>query len=216
MNKNNKVSYDYNHNKGFSLIELSIVLIIMGLLVAGITGGAALIKSAQLRTVMTEFQNYRVAFNTYYGLYDKVPGVATSGGANTVDTSKGAWDDLKEEGIIEKSCDSAGFLSSKYKSSYWVIENVASTAGTGLTDFKGINALIFTGKGSSSNLTGTLGNREATSLLEKLDDGSPNTGLIRAAAPSESGSAVDLANQAAASSLDSETVLYILISKLDF
>ncbi|MDR0571490.1 MAG: prepilin-type N-terminal cleavage/methylation domain-containing protein, partial [Rickettsiales bacterium] len=59
-------SYNTNSNsniyKAFSLIELSIVLIIMGLLVAGITGGAALIKSAQLRVLITEFQNYRVAF----------------------------------------------------------------------------------------------------------------------------------------------------------
>ena len=54
------------NKKGFSLIELSIVLIIIGLLVAGITGGASLIKSAELRAVMTDIRNYQTAVNAYY------------------------------------------------------------------------------------------------------------------------------------------------------
>ncbi len=51
----------YSKKSAFSLIELSIVLIIIGLLVAGITGGASLIKSATLRAVMTEARNYNTA-----------------------------------------------------------------------------------------------------------------------------------------------------------
>ena len=41
LNMNNNNNND--NNKAFSLIELSIVLIIIGLLVAGITGGQSLI-----------------------------------------------------------------------------------------------------------------------------------------------------------------------------
>jgi hypothetical protein len=58
----------------FSLIELSIVLIIMGLLVAGITGGASLIKTVQLRNVIAEFDKIRVAYNNYYVRFSRVPG----------------------------------------------------------------------------------------------------------------------------------------------
>ena len=58
----------------FSLIELSIVLIIIGLLIAGITGGASLIKSSELRSVMGEARGYAVAVNAFYTQFNALPG----------------------------------------------------------------------------------------------------------------------------------------------
>ncbi len=58
----------------FSLIELSIVLIIIGLLIAGVTGGASLIKSSQLRSVMGEARGYSVAVNAFYSQFNGLPG----------------------------------------------------------------------------------------------------------------------------------------------
>lgn len=58
----------------FSLIELSIVLIIIGLLIAGITGGASLIKSSELRAVMGEARGYAVAVNAFYTQFNALPG----------------------------------------------------------------------------------------------------------------------------------------------
>lgn len=58
----------------FSLIELSIVLIIIGLLIAGITGGASLIKSSELRSVMSEARGYSVAVNSFYNRFGALPG----------------------------------------------------------------------------------------------------------------------------------------------
>ena len=58
----------------FSLIELSIVLIIIGLLIAGVTGGASLIKSSELRSVMGEARGYSVAVNAFYTQFDGLPG----------------------------------------------------------------------------------------------------------------------------------------------
>jgi prepilin-type N-terminal cleavage/methylation domain-containing protein len=71
----------------FSLIELSIVLIIIGLLIAGVTGGASLIKSSQLRSVMGEARGYAVAVNAFYSQFNGLPGdfntsVGTSGCGN--------------------------------------------------------------------------------------------------------------------------------------
>jgi len=67
----------------FSLIELSIVLIIIGLLIAGITGGASLIKSSELRSAMGEARGYAVAVNGFYSQYNYLPGdyaTAVAGG----------------------------------------------------------------------------------------------------------------------------------------
>lgn len=58
----------------FSLIELSIVLIIIGLLIAGVTGGASLIKSSELRSAISEARGYAVAINGFYAQYNALPG----------------------------------------------------------------------------------------------------------------------------------------------
>lgn len=58
----------------FSLIELSIVLIIIGLLIAGITGGASLIKSSELRSVVVEARVYAAAVNNFYSRFNGLPG----------------------------------------------------------------------------------------------------------------------------------------------
>lgn len=72
----------YNDNfLGFSLIELSIVLIIIGLLVAGVTGGASLIESAKIRALATEITNWDKAVNSFYSLNDRLPSDVNRDGA---------------------------------------------------------------------------------------------------------------------------------------
>lgn len=62
------------NKSAFSLIELSIVLIIIGLLIAGVTGGASLIKSSELRSVVTESRTWSVSVNSFYNQFDDLPG----------------------------------------------------------------------------------------------------------------------------------------------
>jgi prepilin-type N-terminal cleavage/methylation domain-containing protein len=59
---------------GFSLVELSIVLIILGLLTGGILGGQSLIKAAEMRSVSTEFEQWQTAANTFKERYFSLPG----------------------------------------------------------------------------------------------------------------------------------------------
>ncbi|MFM9890149.1 MAG: type II secretion system protein [Rickettsiales bacterium] len=59
---------------GFSLVELSIVLVILGLLTGGILAGQSLIRAAQLRAVSTEYSRYATAVNTFKDKYFAIPG----------------------------------------------------------------------------------------------------------------------------------------------
>lgn len=76
----------------FSLIELSIVLIIIGLLIAGVTGGASLIKSSELRAAISEARGYAVAVNGFFAQYNALPGdytVAIAGSSYAGSTNGG-------------------------------------------------------------------------------------------------------------------------------
>jgi prepilin-type N-terminal cleavage/methylation domain-containing protein len=59
---------------GFSLVELSIVLVILGLLTGGILAGQSLIRAAELRSVSTEAQRYLAAVNSFRDKYFALPG----------------------------------------------------------------------------------------------------------------------------------------------
>jgi len=59
---------------GFTLVELSIVIVIIGLIVAGVVGGQSLIKQAQLRSISTKTNEFIVAINTFKLEYDAIPG----------------------------------------------------------------------------------------------------------------------------------------------
>ena len=65
-------------NHAFSLIELSIVLVILGMLVGGILGGQSLIRAAELRSIVTEKDKYVVAVNAFRSKYNALPGDLTN------------------------------------------------------------------------------------------------------------------------------------------
>jgi|GEM_PF-3995865 len=57
------------HSRGFSLLELSI-----GLIAGGIVAGAAMIRAAELRALITEQEQYKTAVNTFRDKYLGLPG----------------------------------------------------------------------------------------------------------------------------------------------
>lgn len=61
-------------SRGVSLTELSIVLTVMGLMIAAVTGGAHVIESTRLRRLGVEMQQYQTAINDFRETYGAYPG----------------------------------------------------------------------------------------------------------------------------------------------
>jgi prepilin-type N-terminal cleavage/methylation domain-containing protein len=60
--------------RGFTLVELSIVLVIIGLLIGGVLKGQELIESSRLNNVATQYNSYLSAVNTFQDKYQALPG----------------------------------------------------------------------------------------------------------------------------------------------
>lgn len=58
----------------FTLIELSIVLVIIGLIVGGVLVGKDLIKAAEIRAQISQLERYQTAVNTFRLKYHYLPG----------------------------------------------------------------------------------------------------------------------------------------------
>ena len=193
-NKNNK--NNNNKTSGFSLIELSIVLIIIGLLVAGITSGQSLIESAKARAVMNEARGYMQAVNTYFAAKGRLPGdpdnTGKTGGYSGnnisednydlyVDDYIAPWFDLNREGIVDYKEDDEisnngkeskyikkAIYEFKYADEQWSINNPYEK------DFVNNNILKL-----DTRYDSYIPSRVVLNIDEKMDDKSLDSGSIR-------------------------------------
>ena len=60
--------------RGFTLVEISIVLVVIGLILGGILIGRDLIRSAELRRDITQIEKINVATQTFKNKYNCLPG----------------------------------------------------------------------------------------------------------------------------------------------
>jgi len=61
-------------NKGFSLVEMSIVIVIIALLVSAVMKGRSLIDEAKMRAIVSEVTQHKLALNSFYAKYNQYPG----------------------------------------------------------------------------------------------------------------------------------------------
>ncbi len=85
----------------FSLVELSIVLVILGLLVGGILAGQSLIRASELRSVGTEASRWQTSTSAFRDKYFSIPGDMTNATSFWTGTANGDGSGFVEHGTNE-------------------------------------------------------------------------------------------------------------------
>lgn len=137
------------NQSGFTLIEIAIVLVIIGLLLGGVLKGQELINSAKVKNLATDFRNIPVFIYGYQDKFKSLPG----DDANVVSHLTGSVAPVScapatagkcviGNGLIDGAWNASGITDESYV--FWQHVRLAGlTAGsttTGATDYLPVNA----------------------------------------------------------------------------
>jgi prepilin-type N-terminal cleavage/methylation domain-containing protein len=73
-----------NTQKGFTLVELAIVMTIIGLLIGGILKGQELMQNARITATVSQVKSYSAAVTTFKDMYQATPGDMLNAGTRLV------------------------------------------------------------------------------------------------------------------------------------
>jgi prepilin-type N-terminal cleavage/methylation domain-containing protein len=216
------------NQKGFTLVEIAIVLVIIGLLLGGILKGQEMITQAKIKNVIADFSGISAAYYGYQDRYRAIPGddanaatrwatapAATAGDGNGIVaggyTNGGAvctaavescswWDHLRRAGFVSGT----GVLPPYNAVAGALGVQTGDTAGGAI--FGGFSGLIV----CSANLPDKI----AIAVDTQMDDGQPATGTVRgllqAGAPNPVLGAGTAATPNATGYAETGTNLYVL------
>lgn len=184
---------------GFTLVEIAIVLVIIGLLLGGVLKGQELINQAKIKNLANDINGISAAVYGYQDRYKKLPGDDNS--AATRWTSPTAASNGNGNGVVEGCYNAAATCTAGITGGitaesvqFWDHLRRSGFVG-GSTGQTGAQALPQNAVGGylgvqtgaigmaglvicSANINGKL----ASALDSQLDDGSPATGTMRATA----------------------------------
>ena len=191
-----------HRQSGFTLVEIAIVLVIVGLLLGGILKGQELINSARVRNLADTNASIQAAYYGFIDRYRRVPGdwsdisassaigVSITGGGNDngrIDNEAGTALHQETNALWEQLA-KAGFIQGSYRG-----DNVAPNTNNARAPLNPFNNVMILSRTADYLDEGTptvrlnlvLGRGIpvdiARELDVKLDDGSPEKGVVRLA-----------------------------------
>jgi len=84
--------------RGFTLVELAIVLVIIGIILGAVLKGQELIFNAKVKRLQSQVRELIAAYYTYYDKYGRYPGDNDNNG--TIDNSEDAIRALRNSNIL--------------------------------------------------------------------------------------------------------------------
>ncbi len=106
------------NQKGFTLVEIAIVLVIVGLLLGGVMKGQELINSAKTRALVSKLKSVEVAWNTFTDRYQAKPGDFNQAvrdlGGPTVNGNGDGFVYINEGNDVWSHLSAAGLVSGNY------------------------------------------------------------------------------------------------------
>lgn len=183
-----------NKQSGFTLIEIAIVLLIIGLLLGGIMKGQEMINSARVRSIATDLTGIQTAWVSFQDRYRTLPGdfskASTHIAAGTVDGNANAKiDDANEAGAVWQHLALSGFISGDFDGAAAGATSDTSCAETTCPSnpysgfYKITNSTNALGATNAAHELATGGNLPVIVAYEldmKIDDGQPDSGKVRA------------------------------------
>lgn len=188
-----------NHNKGFSLVELSIVLVIIGLLIAALVKGKAILENAKIKRVIGDIESVSSAYNAYYDLYSAYPGDDENASGRWAGVANGNGDSY----IGGANCDSNPADGQECNEAWQalraalMVQGDPSDSGTGALPIHALGGIIWiwnsSADGGGMAEFGIIGVRNYIGITNlrseiaevvdnKFDDGVYNTGMVQGSA----------------------------------